>query len=288
MVDGVDWRVYNDSINNRNLLYSQQHPHGFTDRSREVVKPVGVFRIAVLGDSFIWGDGIPYEEIWSHKLEQLILERYDSIEVMHWGKNGWSTKHEYEFYITEGYKYQPDLLLIGYVSNDPDMGLFLQRSQIVRQNYSWWFREYPNFSASLASVLGQDQMDRWEQDLYEEPNIGLYTQVLARFDSVLKAHSVEYAFIITPNSVMEEQKIKFQIVTRIMDSLGISNFNLQPKMIAHFGTDFDEDILVANVANGHPGSVLTKVFADSTFKWLQDNKYLERHSTKGNTVTPTE
>ena len=77
--DGLtDWQKFNDSLNLANKNFAEKHPYKFTDRPRNVEKDSGIFRIAVLGDSFIWGDGLPYDSAWSHKLEQRILaERLD-------------------------------------------------------------------------------------------------------------------------------------------------------------------------------------------------------------------
>ena len=66
----------NKRVNERNQQYANTNVFGFTDKERTMRKPKGVFRIAVLGDSFIWGDGLPYEKVWSHKLEQRLEAKY--------------------------------------------------------------------------------------------------------------------------------------------------------------------------------------------------------------------
>ena len=110
-IPGANAYTFNDSINRRNAEYAKGNSFGFTDRERTRTKPKGVFRIAVLGDSFIWGSGLDYEQIWSHKLERKLLAEYDSIEVMSWGLCGWSTLDEFNFYKEHGKDFDIDLLM---------------------------------------------------------------------------------------------------------------------------------------------------------------------------------
>ena len=46
-------------IDERNLRFAEKNIYEFTDTHRAFKKKAGVTRIAVIGDSFIWGDGIP-------------------------------------------------------------------------------------------------------------------------------------------------------------------------------------------------------------------------------------
>jgi len=82
------WKFERDSINKINKAISDVNPYKFTDKIRFETKPENVLRIAVLGDSWIYGDGIYYDKTWSHLLENKINEHYSSIEVLSWGLCG--------------------------------------------------------------------------------------------------------------------------------------------------------------------------------------------------------
>ena len=51
------------------------------------------FNIVVLGDSFVWGDGLKVSERGVDKLDKLT-----NCEIHSFGKSGWSSLQEFEFY----------------------------------------------------------------------------------------------------------------------------------------------------------------------------------------------
>jgi len=100
----LKFKLINQKINEKNRLIASQNRHGFTDVQRQFSKEKGKIRIAVLGDSFIFGDGVPYDTIWSHKLEKELLDKYENVEILSWGQNGWSTQNQYRFLKNHGIK----------------------------------------------------------------------------------------------------------------------------------------------------------------------------------------
>lgn len=166
----------NEEINQENRANSKKHPHGFNDAVRPMEKAPGVYRVAVLGDSFVWGDGVPYEQIWSHKLERLLLTAHPGkVEVLSWGLRGWSTLDEYTFLKQHGINYHIDLVIVGFVTNDPDMGLYKQRYFRIHDvsGFGPLRKILPNAvdfigerTESLISKLFDLGYGNWEQKLY--------------------------------------------------------------------------------------------------------------------------
>ncbi|MCP4398182.1 MAG: hypothetical protein GY801_12915, partial [bacterium] len=70
------YKKLNDDINAKNWDFANKNPNQFTDIVREKEKPAGVSRVAVLGDSFVWGASIPYDTAWGHKLSKKIQQEY--------------------------------------------------------------------------------------------------------------------------------------------------------------------------------------------------------------------
>jgi hypothetical protein len=169
---------FNDSINYENKSFALKNQYGFTDFNRTKKKPNGIFRIVVLGDSFIWGDGLPYEKVWSHKLEKLLSQKYDSTEVIHWGKNGWSTKDQLNFLDTAGFQFEYDLLILGWVNNDPDMGDYTHMNYNYRHTFRWFYMMFPSLAAKILDKLYAISYQNWLNKLYSEKNLSKYELLL--------------------------------------------------------------------------------------------------------------
>ncbi|MCC7527883.1 MAG: SGNH/GDSL hydrolase family protein, partial [Candidatus Melainabacteria bacterium] len=82
----------------------------------------GKKRILVIGDSFVWGDGSNnVNTLWWRQLEIELKRRgYNQVEVIAAGLNGASTHDEAKWLSTLLPKYKPDLVVFGYVTNDPE------------------------------------------------------------------------------------------------------------------------------------------------------------------------
>jgi hypothetical protein len=80
-------------------------------------KPAGVFRILLLGDSYVEGLRVPLEQTFGKTLEAELNagapagQRY---EVVNAGVSGWGTDQQLLWLRNEGAKYQPDLVLLSF------------------------------------------------------------------------------------------------------------------------------------------------------------------------------
>jgi hypothetical protein len=83
-------------------------------------KPPGVFRILVLGDSFTVGTNVRQEEAYAKGLERRLKSVYGPrIQVVNSAVGGWQPIQYAEYYEHYGYRFEPDLILVGFfVGND--------------------------------------------------------------------------------------------------------------------------------------------------------------------------
>ena len=94
-------------------LRGREYPYEKSDRS---------FRILVLGDSLTLGWGVNQEQTYPSLLEQELNRQSGrgKYEVINAGVGNWNTVQEVKFYWEEGYKYKPDLVILGYCINDAE------------------------------------------------------------------------------------------------------------------------------------------------------------------------
>ncbi len=92
---------------------------GLRDREYSHAKPEGVRRILVLGDSYVWGYGVSNDEIFTELLEEQLADLNKNWEVLNSGVSGWGTDQEFLFLTDEGFKYDPDIVvLFFFLGND--------------------------------------------------------------------------------------------------------------------------------------------------------------------------
>jgi hypothetical protein len=102
--------------------FVQVNSKGLRGPEVDYVKPPGTFRILALGDSFTFALQVNEQETFEAKLAELLNQAPagQRVEVLNAGVDGWGTANEYEWLVSEGYRYQPDLvLLMFFVGNDP-------------------------------------------------------------------------------------------------------------------------------------------------------------------------
>jgi hypothetical protein len=87
---------------------------GLRDAEKDYAKPAGIRRIAVLGDSFVWGYGVENQEMVSTVLQNLIPDT----ETLNFGVKGYSTVQEVLRFETEALRYEPVLTLLFFCWND--------------------------------------------------------------------------------------------------------------------------------------------------------------------------
>lgn len=88
----------------------------------DYAKAAGVHRILVLGDSFTFALQVAEEETFVARLAGRLNDSRAPlrIETINAGTDGWSTANEYAWLVSEGYRYEPDLVLVMFFEgNDP-------------------------------------------------------------------------------------------------------------------------------------------------------------------------
>jgi hypothetical protein len=86
---------------------------GMRDHEHDLQKPPGVYRILVLGDSFMEANQVEFEDAFVSVLEQRLRDAAGiPIEVVNASVSGWGTDDELTYLMREGIKYRPDLVLV--------------------------------------------------------------------------------------------------------------------------------------------------------------------------------
>jgi hypothetical protein len=103
-----DQRVFGDEVLNTNSA-------GFRGtREFAFEKAPGTLRIAVLGDSFTFGDEVSDDEAYPAQLQALL----PGAEIINMGVHGYGHDQMLLLFEDEGVRYRPDLVVLGFVAAD--------------------------------------------------------------------------------------------------------------------------------------------------------------------------
>lgn len=118
----VGYELVPDSsfVGNRGKLHVI-NSFGMRDSALSLEKAPGEFRIAVLGDSVAFGNGVEQNESFPEQLELMLsqLNLSANVSVLNFGVNGYNTLQEVEVFKDKVLGFDPDLVLVAYVLNDP-------------------------------------------------------------------------------------------------------------------------------------------------------------------------
>lgn len=186
-------------------------------------------RILVMGDSYVWGHGYAnLNTIWWRQL-QLELERrgYRDVEVVGAGMRGAATWRELAWAKKLVPEYKPDLVVWGFVNNDPDEGeqieaeggkalkaLIVPKDTVFPERVSKVMEgTFPNLSEQLFAVrkklrgeqLAGDkygyQFGDWEQLIVQGSNFDRYKQTVKKVADFSRQSSIPSFVIDFPNAV---------------------------------------------------------------------------------------
>lgn len=179
---------------------------GFRGREYSPAKPAGTFRVIMLGDSETLSLMLPLEDTLPAQLENLLNQKSGGMryEVLNFGVEGYNTFQELELLKAKGLEYNPDLVILNYVLNDPEPGeyyfnqsFFMRHSALVR---------YSSYRIKKALIkkerkrLGIDtEIDNYYY--YHQPKYFLpLKQAILEMAALLKSRRIKFAVVIFPTS----------------------------------------------------------------------------------------
>lgn len=105
---------------------------GMRNRETTLAKKPGVYRLAILGDSFAFGWGVPQEKSFAQRIEDKLnaaAERGINYEILNFGVPGYSTFQEVALFKERGLQFEPNAVLVFLIHNDFDFPFFIRSPQ---------------------------------------------------------------------------------------------------------------------------------------------------------------
>lgn len=118
--------------------YVSINAHGMHDRPRDPAKPPGVYRIAVLGDSFMEALQVPLEQGFCAQLEARLAKSGRNVEVLNFGCSGYGTAQELLTLRHRVKAFSPDLVLLAVLTGNDLADNERELDPVLRRPYFVW------------------------------------------------------------------------------------------------------------------------------------------------------
>jgi hypothetical protein len=278
---------------------------GFRDVDWKTEKDAGTFRIAAIGDSFTFGQGVKFEETFPKRLEaalntaeaknafldgcklsvRCIRSVPEKFEILNFGQSGYSTADELGLVKEKVLAFKPDLLLIGFVLNDPDPGdtkigayppeyglvlPFGLERQLEMRSYLYSFIK-DRWNRILEKYHFKQSYYEWQRLLYNpkwEPWIK-EREALKGLAELSKSEKIPVVVVILP-SMFDFKNYPYagehQLIEKTAGEFGLKVTDLLP-----YFKDENAEKLRVTASDSHPNGAADKIFADGIAQFLINN-----------------
>jgi lysophospholipase L1-like esterase len=243
---------------------------GLRDGEYAYERTPGTLRVLMLGDSFTEGWGVGFADTFSKRIERMYTAAGVKADVINTGVGNWDTIEEVQYFLDEGYKYRPDVVVLNFFVNDAEpVPQDAPPGFLMRHCYSCVFL------AGRLDTLMREAADRKDwADYY----LGLYDHgrgkgwldakaAIKRLADYCKAHNIKLLIASLPE-LHDVQHYRFQEITDLVKQAAYENgaafVDLLPSV-----KDQDSSRLWVTKPDPHPNALANKFFADALYQQLR-------------------
>ena len=129
--------------------------HGFRGPEFDTKKATNITRILVLGDSVVFGWGVPQSDIFTLQLQHMLTNLRKNIEIIPLGVGSWNTRTEYEYFKVTGITFEPNILIQVIISNDIDPKRTghtdISKEKLFKEEYSNSYEILSKFKRNIVN-----------------------------------------------------------------------------------------------------------------------------------------
>lgn len=232
------------------------------------------FRIALIGDSFGWGNGVRLE----HHFVSLLEARLNSsdlctagFEFYNFGMGGFNTEDEVALFEHEVLDYKPDICVLWYFLNDTTtLGTmaFTGGNDLLR-SYRKWSRLLDLIVAPIDTRLGQARLIDYYRQSHEPGAAGIVTvdRALKRFAELCKREQVVPVLVVHPVLIHLNESYPFKQAHQTVMSIGRTHGIHAVDLLSCFNGHVGQELWVHRV-DPHPNEMAHRLVADGFYPEL--------------------
>ncbi len=266
------------------LELNPEHPsinsYGMRDREYAIDAEEDTRRIALMGDSVAYGYGVSLEDSVGKRLESMLNASPSTTghyEVMNFGVSGYGTRAALEFFELSARQFEPDVVVVAYVMNDPltTQALVPAVAEVIQKGNS--FERICRYSQVLAwislnwgrTIAGAQAMESYAP-IYD-PEGAAWRDVVAslrRFEEYSREDDFKLVVAIVP-MLYDFDSYPFatyhEQVIETLEAQGIPYLDLLPEFRKHAAHELrlhDQDAT-------HPNALGHRIAAERLLDFLQ-------------------
>lgn len=283
---------------------------GLRDEEYDYAKPPGTLRIVAVGDSSLFGWGVPFESTSMEVLERMLNAdgAQPTVQVLNFATPGYNTAIEADVFIRKALRYDPDIVLVNFNTNDYDVPAFmrlpedyatLRRSfvfDMLYRYYEAWTgvppQELPVFDFATRT-LTLEEADRLDEDpgLPDEYRYMVGTRgfrrAMEKLVAAARAANVEVVVFdvriypglhdsYAPNAFRDSQR---DLLERLSQELGYHWLNTYPYYVDYMNAHPDEPfprVFSVTDTDSHPSVLAHEINARALYDFLVANGMVGR------------
>ncbi|OHB82708.1 MAG: hypothetical protein A3J73_03130 [Planctomycetes bacterium RIFCSPHIGHO2_02_FULL_38_41] len=259
---------------------------GFREKDFDLAKPAVLYRIAVIGDSITYGQGVEEEDRFTNLMEKQLNNQDNSrtYEVSNFGRPGAETVDELGFLINPVLSTNPDFVLLQWYVNDvvsPDVKRNAPRRLILipqklRLNSALFYLLHKQFSTLQSNLRGVTDYEEYMLPRFSDQNSTSSLQAketMKLFMQICKKFHIPLGLVLFPDYYFNrESKRDFLLerVVQLCEEEGIPCVDMRSTFAPYQG-----DLkLWASRLDQHPSAFANRLVADRIMEafgdtWLQ-------------------
>jgi lysophospholipase L1-like esterase len=174
---------------------------GLRDYEYSYEKPVGTYRILVLGDSIAFGWGVNFSNIYSKLLEKKlnINNPKEKYEIINSGVINYQLNEELFYLKNEGFKYSPDLIILGYFVDDAKINKRLSYNWLEKNSYLLAFLK-SKLMAINSRFNKELRFDNFYKNFYKDGSLekAKFEKNINELKSFLKDKNIPLVVVLIP------------------------------------------------------------------------------------------
>ena len=258
---------------------------GFRDREYAIEKAPGTLRIFGIGDSIMFGQGVPQQDNYLSVLEVMLNKRYPerNWEVINSGVPDYNTSAEVETLEHKGLKYKPDIVVMGICTNDFDLPALVFFLGLPDQ------RNMGRYFSVRHSFIAQYIRFKKKQDPFLVPGFTHKYAGMSGGKGVLKAIkdlkrlSIIGDFPVLVFHLANDTNKNVMDIMKTANAYGMPAVDVSPMIQRYMKYQGIKDYFdsVLSVSDGHPSSLSHEIAANALFEYLQSSGLVSMLLSKG-------